>query len=253
MKVILITLFFASHLFAIDMEVGVKNYEQDTSHWIIALGGNYLKHSIELPKYRGTHKSYDEKNQEIYGPSLQIGREFYLGGGLSFVGMFGGFYNQSVVRTNGKASKKVDIELSNVRETYQLEGYDVSAGLQYFFEANQTYIQPYFLYTIGQGSGLHTIDYKFDGIGADPADRYKLSMLETFLYDRQTLGIKFINRRGLFSFFEASNTSIRVSEREIQNSKVIEKGQKKDSLNGTEKLNSTNSIITGSIGFGFLF
>jgi len=78
-------------------------------------------------------------------------------------------------------------------------------------------------------------------------------MLETFLYDKQTLGIKFINRRGLFSFFEASNTSMRISEREIQNSKVREKGQKKDSLNGKESLNSTNSLITGSVGFGFLF
>lgn len=219
--------------------------------WIFNMGVDYMQYPTSLPAYDGTHANIkNEENYNIFGVNLGVGREFALGAGISTTLKTGGFYNKSFERNVGKASEDIDMDLANIRTDHMVYGGEASASLNYLVENKVLNFQPFLEFGLGAGVADVEKEYTFEGIEADRSDaeKYNVSAQEGFNYTKTSLGVNFISQQGVVSYIKATRMLMDVNQREIAGAI---NGEAQDSKE--ENLDENKEILSGSVGFGFLF
>ncbi|MCO4753748.1 MAG: hypothetical protein KC478_04665 [Bacteriovoracaceae bacterium] len=219
--------------------------------WRLDLGLDYMQYPTTLPEYNGTHANVkSEENSDVFGIGLNIGREFSIGAGVSTTLKIGGFYNKTLDKSVGKASKDIDMDLANVRTDHMVYGTEASVSLNYLVENSILNFQPFIEFGMGTGNAEIEKQYSFEGIESDRSDaeNYNAQVQEGFDYGKASVGVNFISQKGIISYIKATKLSMNVKEREVAG--VADS----TSLDKKEKdLNEAKDVMSASLGLGFLF
>ena len=239
------------------MEFGDVNFGRDfkeKSKWLIKAGSENYQYPTVLPKFKGEHESFsDNELEEINGYGLSIGRDFYIGGGISALITVGGYYAKTLDKVIGKAARDIDFDYSETRSSHFLQAYEASIALNYLFDYKVVDVQPFIEF--GAGTGLNRVEKEYSTLGFtgddDSSEYYDVSVEEQFQFARLSLGINFISYKGLMSYFRFTSTTFIKSEREIEGSSnlrdsvvIVDYDEKENDLSETE----TAAMVSVGIG-----
>lgn len=218
--------------------------------WQMTFGLEYMQYPTSLPGFEGEHETIEEdENYNVFGINLGFGREFRLGGDFSTTMKGGGFYTKTLQESVGKASKDIDLDLSSVRSDHMVYGGEVSASVNYLYENSVLNFQPFVEFGVGSGVGAIEKEYTFDGIQPTQSDAedYDIKIEESFDYTKMSLGVNFISREGILSFFKLTQMTLAVSERETVGTDGEGPVDEKESNPGNK------TLVAASVGFGYKF
>lgn len=255
-------MFLPAHLLAADnfMEFGDVNFGRDfkeKSKWLVKAGSENYQYPTVLPKFKGEHESFSENElEEINGYGLSIGRDFYIGGGLSALITVGGYYAKTLDKVIGKAARDIDFDYSETRSSHFLQAYEASIALNYLFDYRVVDVQPFIEF--GAGTGLNRVEKEYSTLGlegeTDSTEFYDVSVEEQFQFARLSLGINFISYKGLMSYFRFTSTTFIKSERDIEGSSNLRGSAVIVNYDDKEKdLSETETAAMVSIGIGRYF
>ncbi len=122
MRLLLLLSLFSVPVIAADefLEFGDKNFAAEKtgeSKWTLRSGFQYIDYPMSLPAFKGEHDETTAKDTTgIYGLNIAVGREFYLGAGISSTFLISGNYYKSINKEVGIAAQDVDVDVSS--QTY---------------------------------------------------------------------------------------------------------------------------------------
>lgn len=263
MKKIIIAILFVPFLgLAADnfLEFGDVNFGRDfkeKSKWIFKLGSETIHYVSKFPEYKGEHVTVEsEEADNVNGYGLSLGRDFYLGGGVSTSFQISGLYSKTLDKVTGKAAKDINIDFSEVRTAHQMTAYEASFALNYLFDYKVVDIQPFIEFGAGAGEVLNQKEYHRRGFPSETegSEEYNVSVKEKFALTRLSIGINFISYKGLMSYIKVSSVPIFITKREtdgrtnLKGTAVYQDVSSKDS-----SLNEKQNLTMISIGIGSYF
>lgn len=263
MKLYLTLFWFLSSLsFAQDnfLEFGDVNFGRnfkDKSKWNFRLGGEVFNYIGKLPEYDGQHFATDgEENQSVNGYSLSVGRDFYLGGGVSTSIYINGYHSNTLDKVVGKAARDINLEVSEVRNSYKMNAYEASIAFNYLFDYSVVDIQPFVELGLGAGTMLNEILYQRRGLPGEinGSELYDVKVEETFDFSRISLGVNFISYKGLMSYLRVSTMPIVVGARQINGQTNVKNSATIINLDTKESsIEEARSLTMISLGVGSYF
>lgn len=237
------------------LDFGTTNFDFEKSYWLVDFAGQYIKSKSEnfLP-YNGTYKEMNnELDTENYGPSLSLGRNFYLGGGFSFSLKAAGFYNLRVAES--KANPKVDQDIASVKKKSEMSGYEGVVSINYRFKTSLAWLEPFIEFGVGRSLAKNTYKYNFDGIIGDGSDRelYDITVQEEMMTNRLGIGLNIISARGLASYLKFSALNTTVEEVGIKGEIKEASGSLTAVKSKESGLSQTNQALVVSLGMSYFF
>lgn len=259
-KIIFLFLLTLSSSFAAEksfMSFGNLDYETRESNWVFNIEVNQFSLPVTLPKFEGKYFEMDHKTKSnsTTGLGMYAGANVHLFYGLSSTLKVGGLYHQTLDNTLSKASKEVDLDFANKRKKNNAQALEMSLSLNYIFETSFINIQPFIEAAKGQGSASLEHQYNFVGENFDilsDDEIYDISINQNFKYQRNSLGINFINNLGMISYLKVSQYSLDISYRKIKGS-IKNTSSKSQTINKKLPRVLEKDLILYSAGIGFLF
>lgn len=244
------------------MEFGNVNFGRDfkeKSKWLFTLGSETIRYTATLPVYKGEHETIDDKEvNDLNGYSLSLGRDFYIGKGISTTFTLHAYYSKTLDKIIGKAASDIDLNFSETRTAHQLTAYEASLGINYLIDNKIIDVQPFF--EVGAGAGQVKVEKQYSRIGfsapneIDGSEEYDVSVLEKFAFTRLSLGVNFISYKGLMSYIKLSSAPIVIASRETEGVTNIKGSAIFNKIDKTEKdLNEIQNLGILSIGIGGYF
>lgn len=235
------------------LEFGTKGYKPDQSRWQFDVAVNYLEYPVDLPEFEGEH--YTARSPEkypVFGPGLSIGREFYIGGGLSTDIKIGAFYFKTLDTAKGQATEDIDIELASKKSLHQIAGGSASMSINYVIEGKSVDYQPFVMAGLSSGSTRIEKNYKFEGIQSDKSDKesYVMVQKDKFIASEVGIGMNFISKKGIIFTIKASQTALSFTERKLEG-EYQNAGESVVEIESDDK--TAKTVNSASLGVGFAF
>ena len=239
------------------LEFGNVNFGRDykeKSKWHMRMGSEQLSYQAKLPPFSGKHREIKAQETDIVnGYGLSIGRDFYLGWGISTQFNIGGYYSNSVHKIIGKAAEDIDIDFAETRTNYQINAYESSLSFNYLFDYRVVDIQPFI--EAGAGAGTSKLEKRYKRMGlpseTNGSENYLANIEESFAFSRVSLGVNFISYRGIMSYLKFSSVQMLKLSRETEGSSnafgtaaIVDVYSKEDNL----KESVTTTLISVGVG-----
>lgn len=241
---------------------GDKNFAKEKSEkskWAFKSGMEYIQYKSSLPEYDGKFETVKKgENHDVFGFGLGIGREFYLGKGISSTFLISGVYQKSLDKTIGKAAEDIDYDLSNIRDANYLYTYEASLSLNYLIDNSVIDVQPFVDFGMGVGYAEVEKEYtkKKEAIADsdNTTEDYDVRTKEDFLFSRIGLGMNFIHFKGLISYVKVSSLIRKITERRTKGSSNLSGTTAVVTYDSKEtSIDEIDSLITAQIGMGYMF
>tara|TARA_Y100000768_G_scaffold389037_1_gene391111 strand:- start:34032 stop:34820 length:789 start_codon:yes stop_codon:yes gene_type:complete len=261
-RALLFFLLFFSYAKAAEefLEFGDNNFAKEKtekSKWTIRSGFQFIDYPLALPEFNGQHNNTSEGDTAgTYGITIGVGREFYLGAGVSSTLLFTGSYSKSIVKDIGQAAQDIDVEVSNMRLDSQVAMYEGSISLNYLFDNKVVDLQPFIDFGAGAGTANIEKEYTRKELPGETngSELYFARSEEEFIYTRLGLGLNIIAFDGFVSFlkldaYQMAKQSISISgeSNAFGSSTVV-------SLDSEDKeFNQSEQVYSASLGMGYLF
>lgn len=243
------------------LEFGSKEFKSEQyqkSAWNFSIGYGYLEWNRVMPEFEGSFDSIeDEETAYLSGLLLDFGREFYLGSSFSVNIKAGVGYYVSLEEITQQAHKDLDLDLAELDSSHELYTGELSLALGYLIDTKYVGIQPFIEGAFGAGMSRVDRHYEYDGLpgSADVPnpEKYKVIAEESFLYTKASLGLTIIGWKGITSHLKLTAMVISKSEREFRGRSETQAGSEISRSSKDDDLDETETIVTGSLGFGFIF
>lgn len=264
MRLLLLLSLFSVPVIAADefLEFGDKNFAAEKtgeSKWTLRSGFQYIDYPMSLPAFKGEHDETTAKDTTgIYGLNIAVGREFYLGAGISSTFLLSGNYYKSINKEVGIAAQDVDVDVSNTRIDSQLQTYEASISLNYLFDNPTFDIQPFAEFGMGAGRANIEKDYARKALPNETngSEKYYVRSQEDFLYSKASLGVNIIAFNGLISYFKITGYAIAKQEIELEGESKLHESAVTESLDNTIKsddIDEIDQVYSATVGMGYLF
>ena len=120
-----------------------RNFKEKST-WIMKAGADYIQYPVSLPTFVGQHDKFTVGDiDSINASTVTVGRDFYLGGGVSTAFFVGGFFGDNKAIRVGKAAADIDLDFSNTTSNYKTSGYEASVAINYIFDYKVVDVQPF--------------------------------------------------------------------------------------------------------------
>jgi hypothetical protein len=257
----IVALFLTSAVAEDFMEFGSKNFKADQfqkSSWVFSLGYSYLEWDTVMPEYDGSFDDIaDESTSYMSGVNLDFGRQFYVSSNFSATLKIILGYHVSLEEITSQAAKDLDLDLAELDVNHEIFTGEVALSLGYLYETELVGIQPFAEFSLGTGTSRVDRDYKYDGLtgSADVPNKehYKVVAEESFLFSKASVGVTFIGWKGITSYIKLSAMTVNKTEREFSGSYKTQSGAETSVDEKFKDLDDTETLVTGSLGFGYLF
>jgi hypothetical protein len=243
------------------MEFGAKDFLQEdykTSNWLFEMGYSSLPYEVVMPVYDGSYDKVKAKEDlSLSGLNLGFGGQIYFGAGFSSTIKIVGTHYRAFEDVTAKAAEDIDLDLVKLDFTHEVTTAEASGSLDYLIETSYFGVQPFVAFAVGVGESKTERDYDYDGLsgGDNPnPEIYDVTSKEKFNYNKITLGLNFISKIGITSFFSVSQYSMVKTDREIKGKFTTQAQQTPQRVDSeSEDLNEDSSMTVASVGFGYLF
>ncbi len=243
------------------MEFGSKEFKAEQfqkSSWVFNMGYTYIEWDTTMPEYDGSFDDIeDESISYMSGILFDFGRQFYISSNFSAtLKLIIGYY-VSLEEITSQAAEELDLELAELDLTHEIFTGEVALSLDYLYETSLVGIQPFVEFSLGTGKSRVDRNYKYDGLTGSPdapnPERYKVVSEETFLFSKASVGVTFIGWKGITSYIKFSAMTINKTEREFSGYSLTQAGTEQSEDNKNKDPDYTETLLTGSVGFGYLF
>jgi len=231
-----------------------EEFKVKRSKWLLDFGMKYINYEADLAAFQGEHVSVSDKESiSTYNVNLGLGREFYIGAGLSLSIKASGYFGDNDFEKSGNAAEDIDFQVSSYREKFEMLGQEASASLNYVFENSVLHIQPFVEFAVGRAEATISKIYNDKGVTSTPptsddyaAQNYSYVATEKFTYSRFGVGINFLSNYNLNSYIKASQNSFKLDEREI------EKLEASSAVSAPNE-SGINQFFSASMGLNYTF
>lgn len=242
------------------LEFGNVNFGRDfkdKSKWFVKTSMENIIYKSILPEFDGVHESIaDEEEYNLIGYGFYVGRDLYLGKGLSASLQIGGVAISSLDRTLGQAAKDVDLEISSLRTSHKVYQYEAAFAVNYLFDYRVVDVQPFAEFAAGHGTTETEVEYTRLGLTSETNgdEDYDVTVEEKFNYTKLSLGINFISYKGLMSYIKVTSLIILPSERETSGETKRFGETTINKIDDSEKdIDETLTVTAASFGIGGFF
>ncbi len=257
------------------MEEEKKEFNPKASHWVTRFGFETIKYNLPWIFDEGQRRTYTERDQELHGLNLNVGREFHLGGGLMTSTKGGAYYHGTVFEKAKTADPQITEErFSFAKRTGQFWGFEVSQSLSMLFDFRtknflfdnmvQLTLEPFVEAGIGMAQAYNRIRYNYDttsgsaiggacnGTSCDVNEIYNHKIEDKVNTRRLTAGVNILARTGYFFTANVSFMQFDVTDRKqtgFQKNNAVGGDRITDFQDGDENFTNTAFAIGGGLKF----
>lgn len=237
-----------------------RDFNPHESHWTSIFAFETMKYETPF-EFSGVRKSFSPNDQEIFGARLGIGREFYLGKGLTTTSRVEGYYLGTLFSKKTTANPELDIEFANYKRTSSVYGFDLcqALGLMFDFKTKNPFLETYSVFTLepfieaglGVGQAYNRVSYRYD---TSIQEDYRHSVADTLANARVGAGLNLTSNDGYFLFLRATVNRYDIISRKSSGA-IRQSGGDITSFSGgsIEKNAKIDPVAIYTIGGGYKF